>query len=295
MASSGFLSGMMDAELAAAIDRAVRARIVINALDAKGLWAEPPVRPFDEGLPQTGALPAPVFMFEASSTGSRIEALNSVMAEFAAATGGLFFRNSNDLPGGFAQLASVPETTYLLAFRPDEDDTAGQYHKLKLRLTARSSDYVQTRPGYFAPAKLSAEATASRQKFDSEALASDVVTEFPVQLAGRLGKTAKGDPYLSLVIHVDIDKLQFAERDGRQVQKLAFIGALMDARGNLVAAKEGAMDLTLKEGTLLWLSASGVNATLTLGAPPGPYRVRVVVQEATGKMAALNQVVEIPR
>jgi hypothetical protein len=45
----------------------------------------------------------------------------------------------------------------------------------------------------------------------------------------------------------------------------------------------------------VWLSAIGVNATLTLGAPPGPYRVRVVVQEAGGKMAALNQVVDIPK
>jgi VWFA-related protein len=295
MASTGFVSGNMEGERADAIDRAIHAGIVINALDAKGLWSEPPVRPFDEGIPQTAALPAQAFMFEASSNGARIDALNTVMAEFTAGTGGLFFHNGNDLAAGFAQLAAVPETTYLLAFRPDDRAAAGTYHKLKVRLTAKNGDYVQARPGYFTPSNAPVEATAARRKFDSEALAADTMADFPVQLAGRLSKTEKGDPVLSLVIHVDIDKLDFAERDGRQIQRLAFLGALMDARGKLVTAKEGAMELALKEGNLVWLSAIGVNATLTLGAPPGPYRVRVVVQEAGGKMAALNQVVDIPK
>ena len=84
---------------------------------------------------------------------------------------------------------------------------------------AKNGDYVQARPGYFTPSNAPVEATAARRKFDSEALAADTMADFPVQLAGRLSKTEKGDPVLSLVIHVDIDKLDFAERDGRQIQR----------------------------------------------------------------------------
>jgi hypothetical protein len=217
------------------------------------------------------------------------------MAEFAAGTGGLFFHNSNDLAGGFAQLAAVPETTYLLAFRPDAEGAAGKYHKLKVRLTAGSHDYVQTRPGYFAPANAPAEQKTELRKLDTEALAVDALAEIPVQLAGRLGKTIQGNPELSLLIHVDLAKLKFTGSGDRQIQKLAFIGALMDANGNLVTAKEGAMELALKPESLARMQANGVNAALTLSAPPGQYRVRIVVQDADGKMAALSQSVEIPK
>src|ERR1035441_7344060 len=110
MVSTGFLSGMLEAELGAAIDRAIHAGIVINALDAKGLWAEPPGRPFGEG--STAGFPLATFIFEISTILSRNDAMNAVMAELAAGTGGLFFHSSNDLMGGFSQLATVPETTY---------------------------------------------------------------------------------------------------------------------------------------------------------------------------------------
>jgi hypothetical protein len=55
------------------------------------------------------------------------------------------------------------------------------------------------------------------------------------------------------------------------------------------------VDFTLKDETLPRLVASGLNASLSLAAPPGPYRVRVVVQDADGKMASLNQTVEMPK
>jgi hypothetical protein len=63
----------------------------------------------------------------------------------------------------------------------------------------------------------------------------------------------------------------------------------------MVTAKEGVMDLALKDDTLTRLKASGINATLGLNAPPGPYKVRVVVQDADGKIGAVNQAVEIPK
>jgi hypothetical protein len=95
------------------------------------------------------------------------------------------------------------------------------------------------------------------------------------------------------LIRVDIAKLQFAEHEGRKLQRLVFIAELLDERGALSTAQEGIVDLALKEETLTRLTANGVKARLTLGAPPGQYRVRVVVQEAEGKLAALDRSAEI--
>jgi VWFA-related protein len=295
MVSSGFLSGLLEVDLDAAIDRAIHAGIVIDALDAKGLWAQAPGRPFGEEPHSNAGFPLATFVFETQSIFSRNDAMNAVMAEFASGTGGLFFHNSNDLVGGFAELAAVPETTYLLAFRPDPEGEAGKYHKLKVRLAAAKGDYVQARPGYFAPRNAPAGMETEARPIDRETLAQDVLTEIPIHLDQRLGTSDKGNPEVSLAIHVDVASLIFAKRDGRHVQKLTFIGALLDADGNIVAAREGMVDFTLKDETLPRLVASGLNASLSLAAPPGPYRVRVVVQDADGKMASLNQTVEMPK
>jgi hypothetical protein len=294
MVSTGFLSGMMDGDRNAAIDRAIHAGIVINALDAKGLWSEAPGRSFSDTAQTAGGLPLATFIFEDSTVGSRNDAMNEAMQDFASGTGGLFFHNNNDLVGGFAQLAAVPETTYLVAIRPDTEGGAGKYHKLKVRLTQKGSNYAQARPGYFTPANTPPVEVKGRP-IDDQVLGSDVLTSIPVQVTPRSGKTAAGDPAVSLTIHVDLAPLKFTQRDDRHVQKLTFVGALLDASGKMVAAKEGTMDLALKDETLTRLTASGVNAGLNFIVPPAPYRVRVVVQDADGKMAALNQTVEMPK
>lgn len=291
--STGFLSGLMDRERTEAIDHAIHAGIVINALDAKGLWSEPPGRPFDQPLQTARGLPHETFTFETETIGSRNDAMNEAMEEFAAGTGGLFFHNSNDLVGGFAQLAAVPETTYLLAIRPDPDSAAGKYHKLKVRLTEKRGEYVQTRPGYFAPTNSAPADTANALRpLDQALTATDLPAAIPIAVTVRSGKTDKGEPTVSTLIHVDLSGLTFAQRDDRHIQKLTFIGALLDASGKILVAKEGAMDLALKDTTWARLKASGVNAGLSFAAPPGPYSVRVVVEDADGKLAAQNRSVE---
>lgn len=88
--------------------------------------------------------------------------------------------------------------------------------------------------------------------------------------------------------------MQFARRNGRHAQKLMLIGAMLNPAGEIVAAKEGAIDLSLKDKTLAKLTAEGINAWLTLSVPSGRYRLRVVVQDANGKIASQNRAVEIP-
>jgi VWFA-related protein len=297
MVSTGFLSGMLEAELDRTIDRAIHTGIVIDALDAKGLWVELPGRPLDEPHTDLG-FPLQTFAFEVQNIVSRNDALNAVMAETASATGGLFFHNSNDLLGGFSQLAAVPETAYLLAFRPDAEGAVGKFRKLKVQLTERKGYYIQARPGYFAPGKAPAAAAGTQTELsplDRQVLGSDVLTEIPIQVDGRLRKSEKGEQEVSLAIHVDVSPLKFAQRGGRHVQKLICIGALLDTDGNVVAAKEGVVDFALRNETLPRLLAAGLSASLALTAPPGSYRVRVVVQDADGKMASLNQSMEIPK
>ena len=125
--------------------------------------------------------------------------------------------------------------------------------------------------------------------------ARDVLKDIPIDVGEETSKPEKGEGVVTLMIHVDLTPLKFAQREGRHIQKLTFVGALLDKDGNIVAAKEGEMDLALKKETLAKLTASGVSAGLRLSAPPGRSLARVVVQDADGKMASQNGAVEIPR
>jgi hypothetical protein len=146
--------------------------------------------------------------------------VNSAMADLAHGTGGEFFHNNNDLHLGLARLGVPPEVTYRISFRPEGVTADGSYHKLKVKLT-RSGNYdVVARPGYFAPTdKLSDD---PRAKFDRAVAASDTVDDFPAGLAIQIGKPSDRQRTLSVVVRIDISKLEFATQDGRKRQRIAF-------------------------------------------------------------------------
>jgi VWFA-related protein len=296
MVSSGFNSGTLELERDKLISLALRAGIVINSIDAKGLYAEVPGRGPNEEINTNRPIPAQTFRFETSSTGSKLFQNNQVMSDFAQATGGLFFHNNNDLPNGFRQLGSIPEVSYVLGFRGDTSD--GKYHKLKVALSDSKPYVIQARPGYFATAPVTsgrADAAERERALDREVSGVSTLKDFAATVAFRLDNASTaGFMTVKTQVHVAIDKLQFPIREERRVQRLKVVVALVDGNGNVVAAKEGTMDFAMADTTYARLSASGINAGLNLDVPPGKYRLRAVVQEAVeGKMASSSVNIEV--
>jgi hypothetical protein len=220
---------------------------------------------------------------------------NQVMSDFAQGTGGLFFHNNNDLPYGFRQMGSLPEVSYVLGFRRGDTAPDGKYHKLKVTLSESRPYVIQARPGYFATPPAKSEPIGRERELDREVSGVSTLADFPATVAFRLDRAATaGMTTVKTQIHVSIDKLQFPVRDERRVQQLKLVVALLDGKGNIVAAKEGTMDFAMADATYVRLSASGINAGLNLDAPPGKYRLRAVVQEAVdGKMASSNVNIEV--
>jgi VWFA-related protein len=117
------------------IDRAMRAGVVVNTIDARGLYtadqlpdiAAAPVQPPDKtqidwlGMEGTYRMQA---QFEQGS----------VLAGLAASTGGTYFHNRNDLDVGMNQALSAPTVSYLLGFYPQNLKIDGRFHKLKVTI-----------------------------------------------------------------------------------------------------------------------------------------------------------------
>lgn len=284
LASSGFLSRTLEEEREIIIDRALRAAVVINSLDAKGLYTQ--------DLSLEGPVPAMATLQYRQNLGTRTQwESDDAMAILASSTGGLFFHNNNDIDLGFRELGLVPEVSYILGFSPISAPD-GKYHKLKIRLKTPGQHEVQARPGYYATIPPSVPPAAER-RIDKEVLSLSTVDDVASRVAAVSFETPGGETALRVTLHLDVQRLRFTTVAGVRMLKLTFIAVLFDEHSAFVAGKEGQAEFMLKEETFNRLT-SGLDTKLTLVAPPGKYRLRSVVSEGTeGKLTAASQEVEI--
>ena len=290
-ASSGFLSGDLGPEEHEIMDEALRADVVIDSLDSKGLYAEQPGGPQGEPAYAPGSDLA--MMRDMESLGDQLENEDYAMADFAEGTGGLLFRNNNDLDYGFRELGLAPAYAYELGFPPDKD---GKYHKIKVKLKNGSHDFIEARPGYFAPTKEETESKglSADEKIDAEVRDTEERSDFPLSVNANPASDSKGNRGINVQTHVDLENLPFEKQKDRHAELLTFVASLFDAQGNFVTGKEAQMQLALKSGSFERFSKIGIIGAMSLEAPPGNYRLRVVVEEAVkGEISATTHNVEI--
>jgi len=269
LSSGGFLSGTLETLEDHIVREALQDQVVINSLEARGLYTQGPGRPPDY-VPDVMKLPIPAYAYEESSMLSENESRDEAMADLAESTGGLFFHNNNDLSLGFDRLGLIPAVTYELTFAPGGIAHDGKYHKLKVEITPKSKDIIQARPGYFAPTPDAApgvQALMDAAMRDPAADSGLPVTVSPRSAAGKV----------TVNLHLDSAHLPYQGQKGRHRLTLHFIAGLLDAHGLFLTGKEAEMDMALKNATWQRLVSQGLNTNLTLDAPPGSYTLRVVV------------------
>jgi VWFA-related protein len=277
LASSGFFSETLGDRKEQIVGDALRAGVVINALDAKGLYtqAADPVAQ-EEIVP----LPLPTLVFEQAEQFPMREAQVDAMASFAAATGGLFFQNNNDLTLGFEWVGLAPSLSYELAFTPTPLVRDGKLHQLKVSLAPPiPGAIIEARRGYYAPAPGLSAQEAEQELY--QAMAGTATTsELPVTVAT---KAAAGELQVQVQLGVKEPK-----------QKITMVAALFDAKGNFVMGRRSEVDLALKNATFQRLSKTGLTPRFALKTQPGAYRLRVVVlDEANGAATEINRQVRL--
>lgn len=285
LASSGFISGTLEMDEDRVVEKALRANVVINSLDAKGLYTTV----FDVGQ---GAGPRSIAYQQTSTSRGKSES-NDVLADLASATGGLFFHNNNDLDLGFHEVGMQPEVSYLLAVAPDKLD--GKYHKLKVSLTDGRHLSATARKGYVASPEKSAQAdSVAQRKLDAEVFTTSELTEAPVTVSARAEKASDGRQLGCLTFHLDVAKAQFHQQEGAHVQQYRMIAAFFSKDGSYVAGVESVLDFALQEANYQQILKTGLfHADLCVPVPAGNYRMRTVVSEGgeKGRYSSGNQAV----
>jgi VWFA-related protein len=286
LVSPGFIMGLQNSDLLLVVDQANHANIVINSLDARGLYT-PDMGDISRSRSGIGQLVA-----------YRVAAQTEqayVLADFAYGTGGVFFQNSNDIAGGMKIIGSAPEVSYVLGFSPQNEKMDGSFHTLKVKLTGKEKYTIQARRGYFAPRKLNDPKEQEKQEIQEAIFSRDEIMDLPLELQTQYFKKDAAEAQLSVVSRLQVKGMHFRTADGRHNDSLTFATAIFDDNGNFVTGGEKVLQMRLLDPTYEKVLRTGLVLKSSFDLKPGKYMVRQVVRDSEGsQMAARNGAVDIP-
>jgi len=300
--SPGFLTPDLEYDNNELIDRALRAQVVINSLDARGLYV--PTVAADASQP--GPVEAPnlknLRLTESFAAAGHTlmdtqeaSADADVLSVLANGTGGTFIQNTNDLEGGLKRVLQPPEYYYILGFTPQSLKTDGKFHTIKVRLKTGQKYDLQARRGYYAPKKAEDPAEEAKREVEDEVLSSEELHDLPVALHTQFFKASDDSAKLTVMARIDVKRLHYKRADDRSQNDLTVVTAVFDRNGNMIQANEKLVQMRWKSETLQTKLASGITLKSSFDVKPGRYMVRVVTRDTEQQlMSAENGAVEIP-
>lgn len=292
--SPGFMTLLLRSRLSDLVDRALRSKIIINTVDARGLYAPPPL---DDASKTTIALPErPDLMGQMQSMRIRqFQVFAEPLTDLAADTGGVYFHNSNDLLQGLQEAGNLPEVYYLLAFSPHPLKFNGRLHTLKVKLVPSRHLEVEARRGYYAPSGTQSAEARAQQEIREAVFSQDDLRGIPIEVHTQFFKRNEMNADLAVLTRVDLRFVAFQKQNGLNVNRLTVVTVLFDQDGNYVAGKEKKLSFHMRDSTLAALSRTGLALRTRFNVKPGTYMVRDVVQDADGShISGLTRTVEIP-
>lgn len=310
LVSPGFLTQSMKMRITEIADHALRAGVIINALDSRGLYA--PVALGDASSKVLVLDPAATRPRSSNSQSllplsgqallgwqTQVQTLelgldSDVMAQLAEDTGGVFFQNSNDYATGFRVVGALPEVYYVLGFSPENPKFDGRFHSLKVTLALKGVYTLQARRGYFAPRGPQESERAEHRELEDAVFNVQDVSDFPLDVQTQFFKTAPRQARLSILMHVDLRALSFHKENGKNLKELTFVTALFDHDGKYLEAKQKVLELHVQDTNLKRLLREGITGKETFDVKPGAYLVREVVRDAEeGRMSTVSRRVKV--
>jgi VWFA-related protein len=290
--SPGFVvTTLLTSDSSSLIDRANRANIVINTIDARGLFT--PDLMGDISDPPHDSLKA--VGIKGSYRVQAQLAQSDILAQLADGTGGTFFHNRNDIDEGLREAAAAPAMSYLLGFSPQNLKLNGAYHMLKVTLAGKQKFNVQARHGYYAPRTIKDPVEEAKEEIQEALFSQDEIHDLSVELQTQFFKKDESQARLAVLTHVDVKSIRFRKADGRNRDNLTVATAIFDENGNFVTGGEKIVEMKLLDKTVERMSRSGFTLKSSFDIKPGTYLVRMVVRDTEGaQMAARNGAVSIP-
>jgi VWFA-related protein len=293
--SSGFFSDTEQQTISEIIDLAVRAGVVVNALDSRGLYVIIPGGDASEksSIPRDPTLVSKMFQFRLVVA----QQAGAGLAELAEGTGGVFFHNDNGFDAGFRLVGGLVQFSYVLTFSPGSLTNDGKYHHIKVELVGNAKRHhynVQARKGYFAPRNAPNSPEVEKEELTAAVFSGDEINSARVHIGASFFKSSTTEAHLTVTAHLDTQWLSFRTENNLHLDHVTFVTAVFDSDGNYVEGIKKTLELRLSDASLEEVRAAGISVANNFKIPPGTYKVREVVRDNSGLVSSTNSTLEIP-
>jgi VWFA-related protein len=297
-------SGNVSLLLRGLADKAIRAGVVINTLDIRGLKAAPS---FD-ATPGRSALGADAGAVDrnnpfTTSFGRGPDESRLVsglgtdlgLRVLASETGGVAVVNTNNFPEGVSKALQRGKGYYRLAYTPTEAFD-GKFHKIQVKVKREDSN-IHTASGYIA--KEAPDEAPNRDKtIEILNAARSPLSSNQIGVSTHLLVKYLPDNRANLEIQslVDAKTLNFQPGgDNKQSASIEIVGFISDQTGRVRGGYSETVNASLPPDSYQRALTAGIPHSSTTQLRPGLYQVTVVAREtATGRIGSVSRFLEVP-
>jgi VWFA-related protein len=280
-------------------EQANRASVLIYTLDARGLQTL--------GLTaadSTSGMTSDQVQQSLSNRRSDFFESQGGLDYLARETGGLAFRNNNDLNAGIRRIMEDQQGYYLIGYRPDEgtfDQVSGRrkFHKLSLKISRPGKFNVRMRKGFFG---ITDEESRPATLSPSQQLFGAIASPFGsagvnVHLTSLFANDPKLGSFMRSMLHVKGRDLTFvAEPDGWYKAVFDILAITFGDNGVVVDQLGRTHTMRVKGKTYERILNDGFTYNLTVPVKKaGAYQLRTAVRDVSSeRVGSASQFIEVP-
>ena len=287
--SAGFLHRTLRYEMERLIDRALTTGIIFNTIRITGLETSP-LYDVSSNFTNNSRLRTDKALLVTEDRRQKGMALDYL----AMATGGISFKDNNDLGAGLRQVVDQQFSYYVLSYATPPKKPDGRYYRLRVRVS-RPGVRVTHRKGFYAPKeRLSPEEQKKKEMLEAMRAPTDL-REIPLQMSYHGSRLDRDTYRLEIVTRLGFKDLPFLVEEGKRINRINLAVVAFDAEDEYVGGDEKAWNFKLGDSSYQALLESGLTSKLELEVPAGRYQVKVAAREnLNAGLGSLRRTVEVP-
>jgi VWFA-related protein len=281
------------AQLRATTNAALKARVTINPIDARGLTASAPLGDATQRSPGGQA------MFSGSGAGAAMAGMQQsqdTLYALAKDTGGKAMIDYNDLSLGIVQAAQTVTDYYIVGYYSTHTAKDGKFRRVKVSLSGNLQADITFQQGYYAEKTFANFTTADRERQLEEAfMLEDPVTEITIAMELNYFQLSRAEYYVPVAMKIPGSELTLARRRGAARTSIDFIGEIKDEYGITIQNIRDKVEIKLSDEDAEQLARRPIQYENGYTLLPGKYVIKVLARDATtGRIGTYQTPFTIP-
>ena len=287
--SAGFLHRTLRYDMERLIDMALKTGLIFNTIRITGLETSS-MYDVSNNFTSNSSLR----LDKALLVGEDRKQKSMSLDYLSKATGGIYFKDNNDLGAGLRQVVAQQFSYYVLSYATPPKKPNGRYYRLRVKVS-RPGVRVTHRKGFFAPKeRLSPEEQKKKEMLEAMQTPTDL-REIPLQMSYHSSRLDAETYQLEIVTRLGFEDLPFLVEDGKRINKVNLAVVAFNAKDEYVGGDEKTWDFKLTNSSYQALLQAGLTSKVVLKVPPGRYQVKVAAREnLNAGLGSLRRTAEVP-